>query len=98
MGWDYLINVCHQIHRVVGEFSFKESFRVLQRAGNGRDTVYSIFKLDMRTPRGCWPLGRIVTVFPGSDNVVRSAEVKTKFGLLRRPVAKLALLEEGSPN
>ena len=98
MGWDYLINVCHQIHRVVGEFSFKESFRVLQRAGNGRDTVYSIFKWDMRTPRGCWPLGRIVTVFPGSDNVVRSAEVKTKFGLLRRPVAKLALLEECSPN
>ena len=54
--------------------------------------------VDYGTPRGCWPLGRIVTVFPGSDNVVRSAEVKTKFGLLRRPVAKLALLEEGSPN
>ena len=23
--WDSLINLCHQIHRVVGEFSFKES-------------------------------------------------------------------------
>ena len=31
--------------------------------------------VDYGTPRGCWPLGRIVTVFPGSDNVVRSAEV-----------------------
>ena len=28
IGWDSLINVCHQIHRDVGEFSFKESFRV----------------------------------------------------------------------
>ena len=54
--------------------------------------------VDYGTPRGFWPLGRIVTVFPGSENVVRSAEVKTKFGLLRRPVAKLALLEECSPN
>ena len=33
--------------------------------------------VDYGTPRGCWPLGRIVTVFPGSDIVVRSAEVKT---------------------
>ena len=28
IGWDSLINVCHQMHRDVGEFSFKESFRV----------------------------------------------------------------------
>ena len=28
IGWDSLINVCHQIHRDVGEISFKESFRV----------------------------------------------------------------------
>ena len=34
--------------------------------------------VDYGTPRGCWPLGRIVTVFPGSDIVVRSAEVKDK--------------------
>ena len=54
--------------------------------------------VDYGTPRGCWPLGRIVTVFPGSDNVVRSAEVKPKFGPLRCHVAKLALLEECLPN
>ena len=42
-------------------------------------------------------LGRIVRVFPGHDNAVRSAEVKTKFGLMKRPVVKLALLEECSP-
>ena len=28
IGWDSLINVCHQIHRDVGEFSFKKSFCV----------------------------------------------------------------------
>ena len=54
--------------------------------------------VDYGTPRGCWPLGRIVTVFPGSDKVVRSAEVKPKFGPLRCHVAKLALLEECLPN
>ena len=49
-------------------------------------------------PRGFWPLGRIVKVFPGHDNVGRSAEVKTKFGVMKRLVTKLALLEECSPN
>ena len=37
-------------------------------------------------------------VFPGHDNIVRSAEVKTKFGVVKRPVTKLALLEECLPN
>ena len=53
---------------------------------------------DYAVPRGYWPLGKIVKVFPGHDNVVRSAEVKTKFGVMKRPVTKLALLEECSPN
>ncbi|XP_068728881.1 uncharacterized protein [Montipora capricornis] len=53
---------------------------------------------DYAVPRGYWSLGRIVNVFPGHDNVVRSAEVKTKFGVMKRPVTKLALLEECSPN
>ena len=53
---------------------------------------------DYAVPRGNWPLGRIVKVFPGHDNVVRSAEVKTKFGVMKRPVTKLALLKECSPN
>ena len=53
---------------------------------------------DYTVPRDNWPLGRIMKVFPGHDNVVRSAEVKTKFGVMKRPVTKLALLEECSPN
>ena len=57
-----------------------------------------VLVVDYAVPRGCWPLGRIVKVFPGHDNIVRSAEVKTKFGVMKRPVTKLALLEECSPN
>ena len=35
-------------------------------------------------------------VYPGADGVVRLTDVKTKFGQLKRPVTKLALLEECS--
>lgn len=44
-------------------------------------------------PRGYWPLGRIVKVFPGSDGRVRSAEVQTKGGKYIRPATKLCVLE-----
>jgi Family of unknown function (DUF5641) len=49
--------------------------------------------IDPSTPRGLWPIGRVVKVFPGADGVVRSATVKNKDGEYRRPVAKLCLLE-----
>ena len=52
--------------------------------------------VDCGTPRGSWPLGKNVRVFSGHDNVVRSPEVKTKFGLMKRRVVKLSLLEECS--
>lgn len=36
-----------------------------------------------------WKLGKITEVFPGKDGQNRVAEVKTQFGSLRRPLAKL---------
>ena len=39
-----------------------------------------------------WPLGRIVEVFSGKDGLVRVVNVKTKNGIYKRPVHKLALL------
>ena len=39
-----------------------------------------------------WPLGKIVEVYPGKDNLVRVATVKTHAGVRTRPVTKLALL------
>ena len=50
--------------------------------------------VDYSTPRGTWPFGRIVKVYRGSDKIVRSVDVKTKFGVFRRPTTKKATLEE----
>ena len=49
--------------------------------------------VDSALPRGCWPKGIVTNTFPGRDGIVRVAEVKTQFGLFRRPVAKLAKLD-----
>ena len=52
--------------------------------------------VDEKTQRGDWPLARIVKTFPRKDNTVRVCEVKTKAGVYKKPVAKLAFLEECS--
>ena len=36
-----------------------------------------------------WPCGRVKSVFPGKDAVVRVAEIQTATGVYKRPVAKL---------
>ena len=51
---------------------------------------------DPRSPRGHWPMGRIIKVHPDAEGVVRSAIVKTKSGVLARPITKLCLLESPS--
>ena len=48
---------------------------------------------DDNTPRGLWPLARVLRTFPGPDGHVRSVEIKTSKGTLHRPVTKLCLLE-----
>ena len=45
------------------------------------------------TPRGQWPLGLIQRVFPGSDGLVRSVQVRTASGDYERPITKICLLE-----
>ena len=45
------------------------------------------------THRSKWPLGRIIDVYPGKDNVVRIAKVRTPNNELIRSCAKLCLLE-----
>lgn len=46
---------------------------------------------DGELPRHQWCKGRIVKVYPGKDQQVRTADVQTSSGILRRPAAKLAL-------
>jgi len=52
-----------------------------------------VLVLSTDTPRGKWPLGRIMEVFPGPDGHVRTADVKVKGTVLRRPIVKLCPLE-----
>ena len=48
---------------------------------------------DGNLPRNVWPRGLVVKVFYGPDGKVRVAEVKTQFGVYKRPVAKLCVLD-----
>lgn len=44
-------------------------------------------------PRMSWPIGRVLEVYPGKDNIVRSVKVKTSRGVILRPIQKLHDLE-----
>ncbi|GFR31143.1 integrase catalytic domain-containing protein [Trichonephila clavata] len=48
---------------------------------------------DDHTKRINWNLGKILKLYPGKDEKVRAAQVKTKLGTFLRPVQKLYLLE-----
>jgi len=47
---------------------------------------------DDNAPPQRWHLGRIINVIDGRDGLVRVADVKTRNGVIRRPIHKLALL------
>ena len=49
--------------------------------------------VEANTPRGKWPQGCVMRVYPGADGVVRSATVKTETSEFDRPVTKLSVLE-----
>jgi hypothetical protein len=43
-------------------------------------------------PRSVWPKGVVEVVYPGPDGRVRSADVRTRHGTLRRPSCRLAVI------
>lgn len=45
-------------------------------------------------PQGVWPLGRIISTYPGKDGMVRAVTVRTQCGEYKRSIMKLCLLEE----
>ena len=45
-------------------------------------------------PRSHWPLGRILDIYPGSDEVVRSVKIKTPNGELIRPSRSECVFEK----
>ena len=44
-------------------------------------------------PRNCWPLGRVINLHPGRDELIRSVRLKTASGEIVRTVEKLCLLD-----
>ncbi|MCG8069350.1 MAG: hypothetical protein JAY84_15975 [Candidatus Thiodiazotropha taylori] len=51
---------------------------------------------DENTPRGQWPLGRVISVNVGRDGHVRSCVIKTRTSQVTRPITKLCLLESSN--
>jgi len=47
---------------------------------------------DENLPPQKWKLGRVITLHPGSDGIVRVTTLRTAEGELKRPIAKLCLL------
>ena len=53
-----------------------------------------VLVVDESTPRGSWPLGRVLEVHESRDDgLVRSLKVKTRTSFLTRPIDKVVLLE-----
>ncbi|XP_073948707.1 uncharacterized protein [Choristoneura fumiferana] len=48
--------------------------------------------VDPDSPRNTWPRGIIISTYPGKDGQVRVVLVKTKSGLLKRSVSRIALI------
>lgn len=47
---------------------------------------------DENLPPRIWPMGRIVNVYPGKDDIVRVVDVKMKNGTFRRALNKICIL------
>lgn len=71
--------------------SLKRSSKWHQRTTNLQVGDVVIIREDNMAPVQ-WPMGRIVTVHQGDDDLVRVVTVKTSTGTYRRPVAKIVLL------
>jgi len=55
-----------------------------------------VLLVDKTAPRGQWLVGRILQTFPDESGCVRSVSVRTKNGIVKRPIEKLCLLTAAS--
>lgn len=51
---------------------------------------------DANLPAGKWALGRVIDLHPGKEGLVRVVSVKTKNGVIKRPITKLSILPVNS--
>ena len=63
-----------------------------RRTDRNLQTGDIVLVLDKDLPRGSWPLGRIVRVFPSADSLVRKVLVKTGTSTYLRPIHKVVLV------
>ena len=52
-----------------------------------------VLVIENSVPRGQWNMGKIVEVYPGKDDLVRTVKVKVKDSTYIRPITKLCHLE-----
>ena len=52
-----------------------------------------VLMVDENSPRNLWPLARVLEVYPSKDGMVRTVRIRTRGGVLVRPIDKLCLLE-----
>ena len=52
-----------------------------------------VLMVDENSPRNLWPLARVLEVYPSKDGMVRTVKIRTRGGILVRPIDKLCLLE-----
>jgi hypothetical protein len=78
------------IKEYLPELQLRQKWHSIQRNLKVGDVVLLV---DESSPRGCWPLGLIVDVNIGRDDLIRSARVKVRGTELVRPITKLVLLE-----
>ena len=45
-------------------------------------------------PRGRWEMGKVIQTYPDRHKVVRHVDLKTQYGILKRPISKLCLIKE----
>ncbi|XP_046803840.1 uncharacterized protein LOC124419256 [Lucilia cuprina] len=54
-----------------------------------------VIRNEQMTPTS-WKMGRVVRTYPGSDNHVRVADIRTENGVIKRPITKLVVLTSES--
>ncbi|XP_053686390.1 uncharacterized protein LOC128735933 [Sabethes cyaneus] len=60
-----------------------------RKSPNARPGMVVLVKEDNLPPQ-CWRIGKIEKTYLGADNLVRVADVRTKGGVIKRPIHKLA--------
>ncbi|XP_052565835.1 uncharacterized protein LOC120412439 [Culex pipiens pallens] len=95
------LNYWQQVQRKVQEFWRRWKRDYLSQLQSRTKRLYAavpievgrlVVVVDDNLPPIRWKLGRIHTVHPGDDGVVRVVTLKTASGFLKRPVEKLCLL------